>query len=109
MLGIDPVAMRRKNVVKPGDNVEAIWQEPSDASFGSYGLDECLDIVERALAKCNGVSKPDGEAWLESTGVALIMMDCGPPTQHRSRSATNLTPAGAYHLAVGSTERGHGS
>ncbi len=37
-LGIDPIAMRRRNVVKPGDNVELIWKEASDASFGSYGV-----------------------------------------------------------------------
>jgi putative selenate reductase molybdopterin-binding subunit len=107
-LGIDPMAMRRKNVVRPGDTVEAIWQEPSDASFGSYGLDECLDIVERALAKGNGVSKPDGEAWLEGTGVALTMMDCGPPTEHRSGGEMKLLADGTYHLAVGSTEFGNG-
>src|SRR6185369_223797 len=46
LLGIDPLAIRRKNVVKPGDNVESIWMEPSDASFGSYGVTECLDIVD---------------------------------------------------------------
>ncbi len=108
MLGIDPLAMRRMNVVKPGDTIEAIWQEPSDASFGSYGLDECLDIVERALASGNGVGKPDGEAWLEGTGVALTMMDCGPPTEHRSGGEMKLKPDGTYHLAIGSTEFGNG-
>ncbi len=60
LLGIDPVKMRRKNVVRPGDNVESIWKEPSDASFGSHGIDQCLDIVERELKRGNGVAKPDG-------------------------------------------------
>ena len=67
-LGIDPFEMRRKNVVRPGDNVESIWKEPSDASFGSYGIDQCLDIVERELKKGNGVTKPDGDDWVEGTG-----------------------------------------
>ena len=57
LLGIDPFEIRRKNVVRPGDNVESIWKEPSDASFGSYGIDECLDIVERELKKGNGVAE----------------------------------------------------
>ena len=39
LLGIDPFEIRRKNVVRPGDNVESIWKEPSDASFGSHGID----------------------------------------------------------------------
>ena len=35
----------------------SIWAEPGDASFGSYGLDQCLDIVERELTKGNGVAQ----------------------------------------------------
>src|SRR5260370_23991924 len=60
VLGMDPLALRRKNVVKPGDNIEPLWQEPGDASFGSYGIDERLDTVERELKKGNGVAQPDG-------------------------------------------------
>jgi len=108
LLGIDPFVMRRKNVVKPGDNIESIWKEPGDSSFGSYGITECLDIVERELAKGNGVAKPDGEAWAEGTGVALAMLDCGPPTEHRSGAAMSLLADGTYHLAVGSSEMGNG-
>ena len=108
LLAMDPFAMRRKNVVKPGDNVESIWKEPSDSSFGSYGITECLDIVERELAKGNGVAKPDGADWAEGTGVALAMMDCGPPTEHRSGAAMSLLADGTYHLAVGSSEMGNG-
>jgi len=107
-LGIDPLAMRRKNVVRPGDNIESIWKEPSDASFGSYGIDECLDIVERELAKGNGVEKPAGEDWATGTGVALAMLECGPPTEHRSAAEMRLQADGSYHLAVGSCEMGNG-
>ena len=108
LLGIDPFEIRRKNVVRPGDNVESIWKEPSDASFGSYGIDECLDIVERELKKGNGVAKPDGEDWAEGTGVALAMLECGPPTEHRSGAEMKLLPDGTYHLACGSSEMGNG-
>lgn len=108
LLDIDPVEMRRRNVVRPGDNIESIWKEPSDASFGSYGVAECLDIVERELARGNGVSKPDGEDWAEGTGVALAMLECGPPTEHRSGAEMKLLADGSYHLAVGSAEMGNG-
>ncbi len=108
LLGIDPFAMRRRNVVMPGDNIESIWQEPSDASFGSHGIDECLDIVERELAKGNGIVKPEGADWLEGQGVALAMLECGPPTEHRSGAEMRLLPNGTYHLACGSTEMGNG-
>lgn len=108
LLGIDPFAMRRLNVVKPGDNIESIWQEPSDASFGSYGIGECLDIVERELSRGNDVAKPAGADWLEGQGVALAMLECGPPTEHRSGAEMHLLPTGGYHLACGSTEMGNG-
>ncbi len=108
LLGIDSLALRRKNVVKPGDNIESIWKEPGDASFGSYGVDECFDNVERALARGNGVKKPEGEDWLEGTGLALAMMECGPPTEHRSTGELRLQSDGTYHLGVGSGEFGNG-
>jgi CO/xanthine dehydrogenase Mo-binding subunit len=53
--------------------------------------------------------KPEGEDWLEGTGVALAMLDSGPPTEHRSGAEMRLLPDGTYHLAVGSTEMGNGS
>jgi CO/xanthine dehydrogenase Mo-binding subunit/aerobic-type carbon monoxide dehydrogenase small subunit (CoxS/CutS family) len=108
LLGIDPFEMRRKNVVRPGDNVESIWKEPSDASFGSHGIDQCLDIVERELKKGNSVAKPAGDDWAEGTGVALAMLECGPPTEHRSGGEMKLLPDGTYHLACGTSEFGNG-
>jgi len=109
LLGMDPFEIRRKNVVKPGDNVESIWKEASDASFGSYGITECLDIVERELKKGNGVARPDGKEWAEGTGVALAMLECGPPTEHRSGGEMKLLADGTYHLACGTSEFGNGT
>ena len=85
------------------------WKEPSDVTFGSYGLDQCLDLVEKALASGRGLPKPEGEEWLEGTGVALAMMESGPPTEHRSGAEMRLLSDGSYRLAVGSTEMGNGS
>jgi putative selenate reductase molybdopterin-binding subunit len=109
LLGIDPFTIRRKNIIQPHDCIESVWKGPSDVEFGSYGLGQCLDLVEAGLAKGNGVAKPEGEEWLEGTGVALAMLDCGPPTEHRSGAVMTLLPDGRYHLAVGSTEMGNGS
>ena len=101
--------MRRKNVVRPGDNIESIWKEPSDASFGSHGIDRVPRHRRDASSqKGNGVAKPDGEEWAEGTGVALAMLECGPPTEHRSGAEMKLLPDGTYHLACGSSEMGNG-
>jgi CO/xanthine dehydrogenase Mo-binding subunit len=108
-LDLDKFAIRRKNMIRPGDWIESVWSDPSDVDFGSYGLDQCMDKVEAALASGRGAAKPAGEAWLEGTGIALAMLECGPPTEHRSGAEMRLSPDGRYHLAVGSTEMGNGS
>ena len=48
-LKMDPFEFRRKNVVKPGDQMIAESTEATDTEFGSYGLDQCIDLVEAAL------------------------------------------------------------
>jgi putative selenate reductase molybdopterin-binding subunit len=109
LLGVGPFEIRRKNVIRPGDWMQSIWKETSDIEFGSYGLDQCLDLVEQALASGRGAAKPEEEEWLEGTGIALAMLESGPPTEHRSGAEMSLRPDGSYHLAVGSTEMGNGS
>jgi putative selenate reductase molybdopterin-binding subunit len=108
LLRVDPFEIRRKNMVRPGDWIESVWKDPSDVGFGSYGLDQCLDLVESALAKGGGLPKPEGDEWAEGTGIALAMLE-NPPTEHRSGALMALRPDGTYHLSVGSTEMGNGS
>ncbi len=108
-LGLDPFVIRRRNMIRPGDWMQSVWHETSEIDFGSYGLDQCMDMVETALASGRGAAKPDGEHWREGTGMALAMLECGPPTEHRSGAEMKLTAGGRYHLAVGSTEMGNGS
>jgi putative selenate reductase molybdopterin-binding subunit len=108
-LGLDPFEIRRRNMIGPADWIESVWGDPSDVDFGSYGLDQCMDLVEEALASGRGAAKPDGSEWVEGTGIALAMLESGPPTEHRSGAQMRLLPDGSYHLAVGSTEMGNGS
>jgi putative selenate reductase molybdopterin-binding subunit len=109
LIGLDAFAIRRKNMLRPGDWIESVWKDPSDVGFGSYGLDQCLDLVEQALAKGGGSPRPAGSEWAEGTGIALAALDSGPPTEHRSGAQMSLLEDGRFHLAVGSTEMGNGS
>jgi CO/xanthine dehydrogenase Mo-binding subunit/aerobic-type carbon monoxide dehydrogenase small subunit (CoxS/CutS family) len=109
LLGIDSFAIRRRNMIRPGDWMQSIWPETSDIEFGSYGLDQCMDLVERALASGRGERKPSGDEWVEGRGMAMAMLESGPPTEHRSGAEMILRADGTYHLAVGSTEMGNGS
>src|SRR3979490_2874068 len=61
------------------------------------------------MASGGGNSKPTGDEWVEGTGIAMAMVDSGPPTEHRSGATMAMLPDGSYHLAVGTTEMGNGS
>jgi putative selenate reductase molybdopterin-binding subunit len=108
-LEMDPVDLRRKNMIRPGDTVLSIWNGPSDIVIGSYGLEECLDRTEHALASGRGKVKKGGDDWLEGKGIAISMLDCAPPTEHRSEARIDLLADGRYHLAIGSAEFGNGT
>ena len=108
-LDMDPVDLRRKNMIRPGDTVLSIWNGPSDIAIGSYGLEECLDLTERALASGRGKVKKEDDDWLEGKGIAISMLDCAPPTEHRSEARIDLLADGRYHLAIGSAEFGNGT
>ena len=93
----------------PATTSNSIWKEPSDASFGSYGIDRVpRHRRDASCKKGNGVAKPEGDDWAEGTGMALAMLECGPPTEHRSGAEMKLLPDGTYHLACGSSEMGNG-
>jgi CO/xanthine dehydrogenase Mo-binding subunit/aerobic-type carbon monoxide dehydrogenase small subunit (CoxS/CutS family) len=108
-LGMDPVEFRHRNVIRPGDPMTSLHLEAEDLDYGSYGLDQCLDLVRDALARGNGVARPAGDEWLEGKGVALAMIACTPPTEHRTEARLGLEADGQYHLAIGSPEFGNGS
>ncbi len=108
-LGIDSIAIRRKNMLRAHDAPHSIWPGPDAVAIGSYGFDQCLDFVEEALASGRGESRPEGEDWLEGRGVAIHAQDCSPPTEHRSEAHLSLGPDGQYHLAVGMAEFGNGT
>jgi len=106
-LGISPAEMRRKNMVRPGDAIHSIWPDAGDSEMGSYGLDQCLDFVESALASGRGLFKPEGDEWLEGKGHAIHMQESSPPTEHRSEAHLSVKPDGTYHLAIGTAEFGN--
>ena len=108
-LGINPFEFRRRNVVKSGDPMLAPpGAEHDDVIYGSYGLDQCLDLVERAMRA--DVPKTDLSAeWLTGEGIALTMIDTVPPAGHISDSRISLREDGGFDLIVGTAEFGNGT
>ncbi len=112
-LGIDPFEMRRRNVVKPGD---PMLSPPDngfhDVHYGSYGLDQCLDLVERAMQAEGPKEAPKIELssdWLIGDGIALTMIDTVPPDGHIADCTISLRDDGGFELTVGTAEFGNGT
>lgn len=106
-LGLDPVEMRRRNVIRPGDAFVVGRPVDGDLEYGSYGLDQCLDLVEDALATGRGGSVPDG--WTEGRGLALAMIATIPPRGHFTHAKVSVDADGDFVVDVGTAEFGNGT
>jgi len=106
-LRIDPIELRRRNVIVPGDPMIVAAVEETDLTYGSYGLDQCLDLVENALTSGRGEQAPDG--WPVGTGSALAMIATIPPRGHHSTVRVSVDPTGTYTVDVGTAEFGNGT
>jgi putative selenate reductase molybdopterin-binding subunit len=106
VLGLDPIALRERNIVRPGEPLLAPGDHVDDLSIASYGLDQCLEHL-RAAARVPAPPVPEG--WLVGDGMAIAMIAAGPPGGHFADATVTLLPDGRYELAVGTAEFGNGS
>jgi len=108
-LGISPYEIRRRNIVKPGDPMlSPPGPEHTDVFYGSYGLDQCLDLVERAM-QADGPNTELSADWLTGDGIALTMIDTVPPGGHLADARISLRDDGGFELTVGTAEFGNGT
>jgi putative selenate reductase molybdopterin-binding subunit len=105
-LGVDPIALRERAVVRAGEPLAAPGSHADDLTIASYGLDQCLEHV-RAAAR--GPAEPAPEGWLTGQGMAIAMIATGPPGGHFADATATLLPDGTYEIAVGTAEFGNGS
>ncbi|BBZ34598.1 molybdopterin-dependent oxidoreductase [Mycolicibacterium confluentis] len=108
-LSIDPFEFRRRNVVVPGDPFVDAHVLDDDLTFGSYGLDQCLDLTEAALKRGNGITAPDDPQWRVGEGMAVSMIATIPPRGHFADASVSVDPDGVYTLRVGTAEFGNGT
>ncbi len=114
-IGMDPLEFRRRNMVREGDDMLSIRDEPQeDVRYGSYGLDQCTKLVEDALARgrerCRAAGLDSlGPDWVVGEGTALSMIDTVPPRGHFAHSRLRLLPDGTYAADVGTAEFGNGT
>lgn len=108
-IGMNPFEFRRHNVVRPGDPMYSTAVEETDVRYGSYGLDQCLTLVEEAMRRRGGADPPLSDDWLVGEGMALGMIDSVPPGGHFSDTKISLRDDGNYELVVGTAEFGNGT
>ncbi|WP_405963391.1 molybdopterin-dependent oxidoreductase [Streptomyces sp. NBC_00723] len=107
-LHIDPLELRRRNIVRPGDPLVALHDGPDDVAFSEDSLAKCIDLVEGALARTADQPSP-GPEWLVGSGVASSLHETAPPTEHVSEAWVTLRDDLVYELAVGTVEFGEGT
>jgi putative selenate reductase molybdopterin-binding subunit len=110
-LGIDPIELRRRNVIRPGDPIVADTEHQDDLVFGSYGLDQCLDLVDTTLSTSD--EPPPGPEWLVGIGSAAAMIATIPPRGHFADASVTLGGGAdqrdCYTVRVGTAEFGNGT
>jgi putative selenate reductase molybdopterin-binding subunit len=114
-IGMDPLEFRRRNMVREGDRMLSTHAEPEeDVHYGSYGLDQCLRLVQDALDRGEERYRAAGlellgPDWVTGVGAALSMIDTVPPRGHFAHSKLRLLPDGTYQADVGTAEFGNGT
>ncbi|WP_221584962.1 molybdopterin cofactor-binding domain-containing protein [Microbacterium sp. G2-8] len=107
-LGLDPFALRRRNAVRDGDPIlHASGEIDAETLWGSYGLDQCLDQAEAALAGPDDVEAPGG--WLVGEGVAAAMIATMAPFGHVAHASVTAHPDGSFTARTGTAEFGNGT
>jgi putative selenate reductase molybdopterin-binding subunit len=106
-LTLNPFELRRRNVVVPGDLLLASAAHRDDLMFGSYGLDQCLELAQAALRQGNATAAPPD--WLVGEGMAIAMIATIPPRGHIADASISLEVGGSYTLRVGTAEFGNGT
>lgn len=107
-LGLDPLILRERNVIGPGEHMEGPCGEEEDLHIASYGLDQCLQVVRNALDDDRSAElAPEG--WLVGQGFAMAAIATGPPGGHFADATVKLLEDGTYDIAVGTAEFGNGT
>jgi putative selenate reductase molybdopterin-binding subunit len=113
-LGIDALALRRKNWLKEGDE-NPLAQALGEGKEGyaqiieSCGLPQCLQIVEEKLNWQEKRGKSGTGRFRRGVGVALAMHGTAIPGLDMGGASIKLNDDGSFNVLVGATDIGTGS
>ena len=104
-LGMDPVELRRMNIVKEGDLMPAYYGETADAC----ALDRCLDATAKRMKWDEKYPCKDmGNGKVRGVGVALSMQGSSISNCDVGGATIKLCDDGTYMLHLGAADMGTG-
>ncbi|QMU69688.1 molybdopterin-dependent oxidoreductase [Streptacidiphilus sp. P02-A3a] len=107
-LDMEPLLLRERNIIGRGERMLSPIGAEEDLRIASYGLDQCLAVIRRAIAEDHSAEEAP-EGWVTGQGAALAMVATGPAGGHYADAAISLRSDETYDIAVGSTEFGNGT
>lgn len=104
-LGIDPVAIREKNMVREGQIMPAYYNEPANAC----ALDRCMARCEEIFGWDEKYPVRDmGNGKVRTAGVAMAMQGSGISGVDVGSATIKLSDEGFYNLIIGAADMGTG-
>jgi putative selenate reductase molybdopterin-binding subunit len=108
-LNIDPIEIRQKNLICPGDIINVGRSEDHFNLIGSYAVEECWDKVTKSLGYVKGTPPIIEGSRRRGVGFAVSMQGSGLSKIHIASVKLSLLAEGKYELRTGSVDVGTGS
>jgi putative selenate reductase molybdopterin-binding subunit len=113
-LKIDPIELRRRNHIKPGEGspVFAALGEGKpgvEQRIGSCGLAECLEHGAREIGWAEKRGKPGDGPIKRGLGMCALMQGSSIPEVDMASVSIKMNEDGSFVLAAGATDIGTGS
>jgi len=114
-LGLDPIELRRRNHIKPGEGspVFAALGEGKpgvEQKIGSSGLAECLTLGEKEIGWWDKRGKKLGDGpKRRGVGMCALMQGSSIPEIDMASVSMKMNDDGSFNLIVGATDLGTGS
>jgi putative selenate reductase molybdopterin-binding subunit len=113
-LGLDPIQLRLKNVIQPGDLLTLGYRDQQNADLedshfnliGSYGLKDCFEKIQTAFS--TPLPPPQGSRRY-GRGIAISMQGSGLSKIHIAGMRLTLLPSGRILMRSGAVDVGTGS
>ena len=104
-LGLDPVELRMKNIVREGQTMPAYYNEPASAC----ALDRCLAKCAERFGWAEKYPVRDmGDGKVRAAGVAIAMQGSGISGVDVGSATIKLGDEGCYNLTIGAADMGTG-